>query len=53
MKIKVVIKEYLMEECGDIVFDVVDKENGMFLVFGFDTFEEAESWVRTQEDLTL
>jgi hypothetical protein len=51
MKMK--IKEYLMEECGEIVYDVVDKENNTFIMQGFDTYEEAEAWCRTQEDLTL
>jgi hypothetical protein len=55
MKIKVVIKEYLLEEVGDIIYDVVDKETGVFFESGssFDSYKEAEAWIKTQEDLTL
>jgi len=53
MKTKVLIKEYMMQEVGEIVFDVLDKENNIFLAHSFYTYEEAKEWIKTQKDLTL
>jgi hypothetical protein len=56
MKIKVIIKEYLMEEVGEVVYDVYRvfaEGNDMTPLKSFFFIEEAEAWVRTQEDLTL
>ncbi len=53
MKTKVIITEYMMQEVGEIVYDVIDKETYDALAFDFNSYEEAEAWVRTQKDLTL
>ena len=56
MKIKVEIRKYIIVKSGKIVFEVVDKEirkNGIFIEGSFNSYEEAEEWIKTQEDLIL